>query len=772
MKEFSNLNGYNVKDSQARNDINTLNDKTTTLENRYSELNDQVSALASGDPLPASSIADMTDTTRLYVNTTDGYVYYYNGTEWTQGWVYQSSVNPDEVDYLLNVDDSDNQVKYDILSDITNLSKYTSVAKDNLLHLINATLNGVSSKVIGLNKIKISGTATPTSSWLHISKPINLKANQKYTLGYFEPGVVSGSCAIQLMIPGQNSSYKIDGNSISINKNGGTQPNEVLVFTPPEDVTVDLGIWTGSGSTKNATLRAFLLEGEYTVNDIYNKLETSVNKIDDFKIIAPNTRYIQYNSETFKLLIPRETILISNKFENNSYRFLEDVEIDCSISTNTALYILFDIINNTFVVKKYNETSWIDPNTYLLFATLRKGSVSGLGTDDILNINCKHMIDNHIIGNSNVYPMAVCVGEGYITYDSKKQQLIIPKNTMLIDKRFNPNTSFSQTLQYTFDTEQVIDLSNMSSPRTNIYYNMKTSGFEIRSGGSGVNMNYRILLCCITKKNGNYPINISASFPYKVDGNLYNVIDYNNPNVKMIAHRGYCDIAPENTLSAIKLARKMGYRYVEIDAEFTSDSVPVLLHDSTIDRTSNGTGNIHDLTYDQVRTYDFGSWKDPIYTGEKIPSLEEAVLLCKRIGIMPYIEIKYGDENKVAQLINIVKKYGMLRKTTWNSTNVNYLRYVKAIDPKARMCLATRNINTNIINAVNELQTTTNEIFLFVDATVPDEELQLAIDNDIPAEAWHIYNTNDLSNANDYYTGIATDGLVNVNEIYYNNNID
>ena len=114
---------------------------------------------------------------------------------------------------------------------------------------------------------------------------------------------------------------------------------------------------------------------------------------------------------------------------------------------------------------------------------------------------------------------------------------------------------------------------------------------------------------------------------------------YDNPNIRAVNHRGYCTEAPENTLSAFRLSKKMGFRYVECDVSFTSDTVPVLLHDSTVDRTSNGSGNISAMTLEQVKALDFGSWKSAEYAGEKIPTFEEFMLLCKQIGLHPYIEI-------------------------------------------------------------------------------------------------------------------------------------
>ena len=71
----------------------------------------------------------------------------------------------------------------------------------------------------------------------------------------------------------------------------------------------------------------------------------------------------------------------------------------------------------------------------------------------------------------------------------------------------------------------------------------------------------------------------------------------------LISHRGGY---PENTLSGIRLVKRKGYRAVEVDLEFTKDGIPVLLHDPTVDRTSNSSGCIRDLTFDQVRKLDFG----------------------------------------------------------------------------------------------------------------------------------------------------------------------
>ena len=101
------------------------------------------------------------------------------------------------------------------------------------------------------------------------------------------------------------------------------------------------------------------------------------------------------------------------------------------------------------------------------------------------------------------------------------------------------------------------------------------------------------------------------------------------PNLQIlrIGHRGAARFAPENTLASIEKALELGFEYIEMDVRSTRDSVPVLLHDTTVDRTTNGTGRIGELTYAAVAQLDAGSWFGPEFTGERIPRLEDALQL-------------------------------------------------------------------------------------------------------------------------------------------------
>lgn len=152
--------------------------------------------------------------------------------------------------------------------------------------------------------------------------------------------------------------------------------------------------------------------------------------------------------------------------------------------------------------------------------------------------------------------------------------------------------------------------------------------------------------------------------------------------IRLAAHRGETGLAPENTLPAFIAARQNGYDYIETDVQFTSDGVPMMLHDETIDRTSNGSGKLYELTYAQVRAYDFGSWMDARFAGTKIPTLEETLLLCKNLGLGIYLEFKpFGshtfDETEVATILDLVDKYGMMGNVLFTGTSFDIVHRLR-----------------------------------------------------------------------------------------------
>lgn len=108
----------------------------------------------------------------------------------------------------------------------------------------------------------------------------------------------------------------------------------------------------------------------------------------------------------------------------------------------------------------------------------------------------------------------------------------------------------------------------------------------------------------------------------------------------VVAHRGASDTAPENTLPAIAAAVKEHADYVEIDIRMSSDGVPVVIHDSTVDRTTDGTGAVSEMTAAELLALDAGSWFSEEFTGTRIPTLEQVLGLASGAGMSVIVEYK------------------------------------------------------------------------------------------------------------------------------------
>ncbi len=99
------------------------------------------------------------------------------------------------------------------------------------------------------------------------------------------------------------------------------------------------------------------------------------------------------------------------------------------------------------------------------------------------------------------------------------------------------------------------------------------------------------------------------------------------PTRGISAHRGANTTHPENTLTAFREAIRLGVQQIEFDIQMTKDRHIVLMHDATVDRTTDGKGRVCDMTLQQIRALDAGAWKDPKFAGERVPTLEEALAM-------------------------------------------------------------------------------------------------------------------------------------------------
>ena len=249
---------------------------------------------------------------------------------------------------------------------------------------------------------------------------------------------------------------------------------------------------------------------------------------------------------------------------------------------------------------------------------------------------------------------------------------------------------------------------------------------------------------------------------YDYQGQLLATATNYDINVKGVAHRGFSSVAPENTLPAFKLAKEKGFFYVETDVSFTKDYVPVCLHDATIDRTSDGTGNVNALTWAQLQEYDFGSWKSEEYAGTKIPSLEQFLIFCRNAVLHPYIEFKDTatySEGQIQSVVDLVEACGMAGKVTYISFSATYLGYVKAYDASARLGYLATAVNATVISTAQGLQTTSNEVFIDSSA-YGSPVITLCKTAHLPLEVWTIDSESTIKGLNPYITGVTSNSLI------------
>jgi glycerophosphoryl diester phosphodiesterase len=157
------------------------------------------------------------------------------------------------------------------------------------------------------------------------------------------------------------------------------------------------------------------------------------------------------------------------------------------------------------------------------------------------------------------------------------------------------------------------------------------------------------------------------------------------PLVRVTAHRGHARAAPENTLSAVRKAIESGADYAEVDVHQTADGVIVLLHDRDLKRVAGVSRRLDGLSYDEVRKLDVGSWFDPAFAGERVPTLAEVIDLA-RGRIKLNVEMKFfgPDRQLAAEVARLVREQDFEADCIVTSLHYDALREVKQQNPHLR----------------------------------------------------------------------------------------
>src|SRR5271156_1860304 len=156
----------------------------------------------------------------------------------------------------------------------------------------------------------------------------------------------------------------------------------------------------------------------------------------------------------------------------------------------------------------------------------------------------------------------------------------------------------------------------------------------------------------------------------------------------VIAHRGASGHAPENTRAAFERAVALGAGFIETDLHLTRDARFVAIHDSTLERTTNGKGNVTDLTLAEIRKRDAGMWFDREFMGQRIPTLEEVLEFGAKHDVIFYLELKYEAAwGMHHSLIGALQKSGGAARSIIISSSEPTLTGVRQVDSTAMMGL-------------------------------------------------------------------------------------
>ncbi len=147
--------------------------------------------------------------------------------------------------------------------------------------------------------------------------------------------------------------------------------------------------------------------------------------------------------------------------------------------------------------------------------------------------------------------------------------------------------------------------------------------------------------------------------------------------VFLAGHRGWCSDYPENTMVSFRAALEQDVDMIEFDLNLTKDKHLVVIHDNTVDRTTDGTGYIRDMTLEDVKALDAGVKKGEQFRGERIPTFEELCgLISEHPGLMCNVEIKERTFETVDLTVEMIKRFGFLDRCVFACFDAKIVEYI------------------------------------------------------------------------------------------------
>ncbi|MFU8792796.1 MAG: glycerophosphodiester phosphodiesterase family protein [Acholeplasmataceae bacterium] len=240
---------------------------------------------------------------------------------------------------------------------------------------------------------------------------------------------------------------------------------------------------------------------------------------------------------------------------------------------------------------------------------------------------------------------------------------------------------------------------------------------------------------------------------------------------EIIAHRGASKQAPENTIAAIELALEQGADAVEFDVRLSKDLIAVLVHDTTLGRTTNDTLNrrVDQLTYEELSILDAGSWFSSDFAHERIPTLEDALIVIQNRGVA-FIELKVNSLALEYQVVNLVETLNMTDQVVVLSFYRDQLTRIKNANADIKTLLLMPSFIGNTSSLINDANI---DFYGFERSFIISrpELIEQLHQNNKGVYVWTLSNTEQISQATNFdFTGLITSLPVEAREIEYAKN--
>lgn len=205
--------------------------------------------------------------------------------------------------------------------------------------------------------------------------------------------------------------------------------------------------------------------------------------------------------------------------------------------------------------------------------------------------------------------------------------------------------------------------------------------------------------------------------------------------VNLVAHRGFSAVAPENSSAAFVEAGKAEFFAAECDIQLSKDNVWVVNHNKTIDKMTDGEGNIRDMTYDEISQYsvDGGHYSEK-YTGQKLITLDDYLAICDEYEIIPQIEVKEGNYNCLESILESLDKYDVRETAIIISFDGVILEKIRNLDENIELWYLTHEITEDQM----QLAKLNNYALAFNCRKYDAETLKKAQDENIKLTSWTV----------------------------------